>query len=472
MATANTAPSSYSNTVVIVVPTAPGAIGSSDTDVTIWYVTNSSGQPASILDATGALASTAVSVEAKMHVRGMATASLPKQQYSVKLKHEPASGNFLDMPGSGKHWVFNDCGAMDFTLVRNPLTFTAQNALGQYAPAYQYFELFLCDSTADVTTAAGMTAILASSYHGLYLNVDKIRFESSRINLPYDEDNLTSDYAIIQLNQLEASKYYAFPPPNLVLTANVQLYEPELKDLTPALESEFNAWYNGSGTNWGGTFADIYNNYNAAPATVPASTWTTVQQCTDYQSFAVYFLLNEIAKDEDGYHKSTFMVKNRAVCQAGPLWDKNKSYGNVASVGDATYTSPDNWLFQVTGQCPVWWVVLPWDPQFCSRVWDVWQQHSQPGHALSAAALTAFVNAQVATLTGSGALQRDCDRWPSAYNSPFSNYTAQVTQLNDYLTRRLAWIGANLATMLTTQSGFVPPATPAPTPASLPANNG
>jgi len=162
------APSSYSNSVVIVIPAAPGEIGKDSVDVTIWYVTNSTGKSVSIVDSKGKLTSSAVCVEASMHVRGMATAQLPKKQYSVKLKHEPTSGNFLDMPGSGKHWVFNDCGAMDFTLVRNPLTFHAQQQFGQYAPAFEYFEMFLlCDSTA---TVQDMQNILDSYYHAWHLS--------------------------------------------------------------------------------------------------------------------------------------------------------------------------------------------------------------------------------------------------------------------------------------------------------------
>lgn len=463
------APATYSNSVVIVIPDQPGGIGANKVDVTIWYVTNDTGVAASIVDSQGGLISSAVSVKASMHVRGMATAQLPKKQFTVELKSEPGGGNFLGMPGNGLHWVFNDCGAMDYTLVRNPLTFQAQQQLGQYAPAYEYFELFLCNSTATVTN---MQHILDNYYHGLYLNLDKIRFQTSRIDLPYDETELTSDYAIIQLNQLE-KKYLAFP--NITLTANVQIYEPKLKHINKAkpagrpqqLTDDFNNWYNGSGTNWGGAFADIYNTYHSDPTSVPESEWKKVRPYTDYQSFAVYFLMNEIAKDEDGYHKSTFMVKNKQTCLAGPLWDKNKSYGNVASVGDPTYTSPDNWLFEVTGQCPVWWHVLPWDPEFCRTVWAVWEKNSKIGGVdpnaecgaagvLTSAWMVNFVNAQVAKLTASGALSRDSQCWPNAYNTPTANYTAQVSQLTQYLEQRLAWISKNLAGMLKTKSGFVP----------------
>ena len=74
-----------------------------------------------------------------------------------------------------------------------------------------------------------------------------------------------------------------------------------------------------------------------------------LKETTDIQSFVEYFLLNELVKDPDGYHKSTFMYKTADTCSspsfvpgdtcsdadivpgkvfAGPLWDKNKSYGN------------------------------------------------------------------------------------------------------------------------------------------------
>ncbi|MCI5211120.1 MAG: hypothetical protein D3910_20575, partial [Candidatus Electrothrix sp. ATG2] len=200
------------------------------------------------------------------------------------------------------------------------------------------------------------------------------------------------------------------------------------------------------------------NKYSSDPTTVPSADWKVIRETTDYESFAVYFLINEIAKDPDGYHKSTFMVKNKNVCYAGPLWDKNKSYGNVATLGsnDKTYTSPKGWLFNLAGQSPVWWLVLLWDPEFCKKVWSVWSKNSTTGGVLTADWMQGIVNSNVTYITNSGALDRDSERWPSAYNQPLSNYTNQVTILNTYLSDRLTWINGQLKPLLKKYSRYVP----------------
>ncbi|HEX7815068.1 CotH kinase family protein [Dyella sp.] len=437
----------FSSPVVIVVPESPLPITQSDMSVEIHYADIAQDAPITASDLAGVL----IQVKGKMHVRGDATASLPKKQYGVKLHHEPQSGHFLGMEHGGKHWVFNDCGAVDYTLLRNVLAFTMQRALGQYAPQYKFFELFVFDPGFDLSNISAST--LGDAYQGLYLNFDKIRFESARVQAPQDWKSQGSAYAIIQANQSSA-KYLSLAP-SPPLTGNVEIYEPELKDLTEAEQGDFTRWYIDSTLThgWAGRFAQLYSNYVAStpPSPIPESDFPPIRSSTDYASFAAYFVLNEIAKDPDGYHKSTFMVKRQDTCFAGPLWDKNKSYGNKASCSGYPndYVSPEGWLFSLAGQSPCWWHVMIRDPQFQQTVQAYWKLllAELSINPLQGDWIDALIDSQVQDLNTSGALARDSARWPSAFNQGGA-YATQVAQLKNYLCERVAWIDNNLTSML------------------------
>lgn len=226
-----TIPTSFSNPVVFVIPESALPITKKGSKTSIYYADIDQTAPIKLTDLYNKL----INVNGKMHVRGDATAAMPKQQYAVKLKDSPSAGNFLGMEKGGKHWVFNDCGAVDYTLLRNTFAFTQQRAMGQYAPAFKFFELFILPPGVDLKTIITSTTELAEYYHGLYLNFDKIRFQSSRINLPYKKKkkDMTSDYAIVQLNQ--SSDKYLQLTPNPPLTANVEIYEPKLKDMSTTI---------------------------------------------------------------------------------------------------------------------------------------------------------------------------------------------------------------------------------------------
>lgn len=451
-------PNSFSNPIVFVISDNNLPISKIDTKVSIYYADIDQSSPVTLSNLYDKL----TNLSGKMHVRGDATAAMPKQQYTIKLDSHPSNGNFLGMKKGGKHWVFNDCGAVDYTLLRNTFAFTQQRSLGQYAPAYKFFELFILPPNSNLKEIITSTTGLASYYHGLYLNFDKIRFQKSRINLPYKKKkkDMTSDYAIIQLNQ-SSGKYLQLTP-NPPLTANVEIYEPKLKDISTNIQTEFNNWfYNNSNTAWAGYFANAYSNYIVPNKPIPTSLFSDIKTVTDYTSFATYFVLNEIAKDPDGYHKSTFMVKNKSVCYAGPLWDKNKSYGNTAScIGYSQgYVKPNGWLFSITGQSPVWWIVLLKDPVFCKEIWKVW--NSVVFNIIISGTnlpdwISTFIDTSVSYIKNTGALARDSQKWPNAYNSSTANYDSQVTNFKNYLSQRLAWINDNLSDELKAQSGFVP----------------
>ncbi|KGI77083.1 CotH kinase family protein [Oleiagrimonas soli] len=436
----------FSSPVVLVAPQASASASAAHQHPTydIYYADIAPGTTVQTAD----LAAQLTHVQGSMHVRGEATKSLAKKQYGVSLDTDPSPEHFLGMANGGKHWVFNDCGAVDFTLLRNVLAFSMQRSLGHYAPQHKFFELFICEAGFEPSTIDA--AVLQAAYQGVYLNFDKIRFQPDRIEAPYDAKHPTVDYAIVQANQ--GNPEYLALEPRPPLTGNVEIYEPKLSDMSADLQAAFSAWYIDSTLTqgWAGQFAALYSDYVAQQKPIPAASFAPLQTTTDYPSFAAYFVLNEIAKDPDGYHKSTFMVKRKGSCYAGPLWDKNKSYGNVASCSQYPqgYVKPDGWLFSIAGQAPCWWHVMIRDPAFQDEVRACWRAlvamlaiNPKQGDWIDA-----LIDDNVAYLQSTGALARNAARWPAQHTG--GSYASQVAELKSYLAQRIAWIDANLETML------------------------
>lgn len=475
-----TSSGSYNNPTIVILPPAT-SLGPDDQDVRIYYVNTDEEASFPLNTPAGNFAANATQLDAEMHKRGHSTLSAEKAQYAVHLETKPADGNhFMDMKHGGKHWVFNDPGAVaDYTLVRNVMAFHTQRGMDQWAPRTRFFELFIAQNITGITLDpadpdAYYNAVLArveadpsTYYDGVYINMEKIRKEDHRIELPeYTPSTPDVGAAIIQLNP-GSTKYdplNKFLP--LPLTADVQIYEPKAKYFAanPTQLAPLQLWYNDqtNKSGWG------YNMFLIFSETGSTTTWDEIRASTDYPSFATYFLMNELARDPDGYHKSTFMYKTADTPAsgatpaipgkmfAGPLWDKNKSYGNVILEYSQDYSSPEGWLYSISGQAPLWWGVLLQDTQFCEEVWSQWTKYSADGGTLTDTVINGYITKKVGELSSSGALDRNNTRWQNSYNMTTSDYNAQVADLTTYMTNRLAWLGSNLQKLLKTTSGFTP----------------
>ena len=454
--------------VVIIIPQSKSGtsqpIGTDDIQVKLYYVVPAAG-------GTPISAANWIEVDAKMHVRGDATAALSKKQYSVHLANDPPDGEtFLHMPApsSGKHWIFNDCGAVDFSMIRNPLAFHLQTTIGAsfatptWAPRNQYFEMYLCDYGTDPTD----WDTVSSFYWGVYLNFEQIRVQKSRIAIPsYDKNkpNIDNGFAI-QVNP-GSDNYKSLKGPGVntspgVPANNINIYRPKASaftgDTDPALLGLQN-WYNTSNqTGW------VMNMQNVFFDRTTASTWQDIVDFTDYQSFALYWLLNEVIKDPDCYAKSTFMFSKSKKMYAGPFWDKNKSFGNIATLG------PGSWWVTTDGWCDsqkaldVWMPALLKSKDFCQEIWSLWTTNTATGGLLTADSINAFIDAQVTYLSSHKSSYNDVTSVLDATNEKWiggRSYDTQITQLKAFLTAettgRLSWIKDNLAAYLKSTSGFV-----------------
>jgi len=480
----------YINPVVAIVEPGHKLKGRDPVKVRLVYMLTQGNKTVSL---TTLQSGKAVTLDCVMHQRGDATFGSKNGQFAVKLDETPENSHFMGMPHGGSDWIFHEAGVYDESLLRNVMAFHAQRQMGQWAPRTLYFEMFVIESKKGVADslfyATQLQAVINNPqlyYMGVHVNMEKIMAHKHRIDIPKFEykDSLLGGL-VVQMNQEAPGEYDNFP--SLVLTQQARLYEPKKGKINSADSLAIMNWYVNTANNsgWGNNMQNQYLAYaipcanGKAPCypcpndnidSVQQPLWQSIRSQTDYQSFAVYFILAELARDPDGYHKSTFMYKTPDApgkpgkMHAGPLWDKNKSFGNTVlsefstpcgcsqSVTDTSYyADTTGWSYCMSGlsQAPVWWEVLMLDTAFCNTVKSTWKQYRSPGGILADSVLVNFVNSQAAYLTTTGARQRHYDKW-KGYRFSFDQ---NRTQLTIYLEKRLWWMDNHLDQLLSKTSG-------------------
>ncbi|MEM6699618.1 MAG: CotH kinase family protein, partial [Bacteroidota bacterium] len=131
----------------------------------------------------------------------------------------------------------------------------------------------------------------------------------------------------------------------------------------------------------------------------------------DTESFAKFFILNELSANPDAYRLSTFLNKERGKkLKMGPIWDFNLAFGldgrSASNVWIYKYnerTPNDLWLVHF------WWTRLLDDPLFRAEIKNQWQNYR--ASALSNANINMVIEEQQATLNKNDAIDRNFQRW-------------------------------------------------------------
>ena len=491
-------PTDYTfNNPLVVMSTTAGSLEDmkEDTEVYFWVLEGSESKGVSLEDFANGTGDFSASEQpdytAKMHQRGQSTLTAAKPQFGVEITDSNSSDNFLNMNYGGDHWIFNDAGTYDYTMLRNMLAFDMQRTLGgdtgsgAWAPRGKYFELFAVtgrdsSSVKDVPTLDQIT----NGYSGVYLNLEEIRPDANRVNIntEYTAPNVDSALGglIVQVNTPSDDSKLVLAGGNTAVgsTSNeVVVQWPKLDKLSSSDQTAINNWYypqngfnpsypDGYNSNFSGWAYMFTNNpgYLKSQGVINESMITDaayesmMEEYTDLQSFAEYLLLNEVAKDPDGYHRSTFMYREVDVLSAdgttvtpgkmyaGPLWDKNKSYANTHPTY-ANFSDHENWSFDIAGQTPWWWQSFLGDSNFLTKVKDVWDSGSASGGAFDIKRITSFLTGQQDSLNSTGSYKRDYQLFYLGQTAPNHQDTCDTTHLISWLKERLDWMKDNMSTL-------------------------
>jgi hypothetical protein len=364
-----------------------------------------------------------------IELRGATSQFYAKKGYGLETRLENGENNNVSLLGMPveNDWVLHGPYS-DKSLIRNVLAYHFAAAMGQYAPRTRLCELFL-----------------NNTYSGVYILTEKIKRDTFRLDIgklePHevsgrdvsggyifkldkgDEDFWVSPYPAIDGNDIRI--LYHYPDPDLMPTEQKEYIEDFVTGFEHALA--------------GDRFYDPVLGY---------------KPYIDMQSFIDFFLVNELAKNVDGYRISTFLHKDKdkldkiSPIKAGPVWDFNFGFGNadyydasVTSGWQCEYMLPDDYWSN-----PFWWTKLRKDPDYFNQLVSSWKGYRNS--ILSDIRVDNVIDSLTTLLAD--AQQRNFEAFPVldqyvwANNYVGGTYGNEINYLKGWISDRMAWMDSKL----------------------------
>ena len=173
---------------------------------------------------------------------------------------------------------------------------------------------------------------------------------------------------------------------------------------------------------WDAFYGNVQQRFEDFETALANKDYATVRTLIDYDSWADWFILTELAKNQDGFRASCIFVYDGDKIEARPLWDQELSFNNGTRVKHGI-DDPDGLLITTSSvysdafYAPFWFTGnkgtsvtggLLNDPCFVSLVKQKWATY-QSG-VCSAASIGNMVAAYNTEL--GGAISREAARWP------------------------------------------------------------
>lgn len=367
-------------------------------------------------------------------VRGQSSAGFAKKQYRFELwnqENEDKDETLLGMPSDSDFIL----GApfVDKSLIRNSLAYELGRELGLYAPRTRHVEVFLNVNGGELN--------YETDYLGVYFVAETNKITKDRVDLkkldPQDEaePEITGGYMMKwEQNVSEA-------PKRVSGFSNLELVDPDGADEATAAQKQWLSDY----------LQDVDSRVKSEDRGDPVTGYKPVIEVASYANIMV---INELARDQDGYMRSAYMYKDRGgKIMQGPLWDYNLGMGTGCCRNNRN-TSPtgtdSGW--QYVENTPVsehkWERDLVKDPDFWQAFVDRWQE-SRAG-ILDDAALHARIDEQSDPLQA--AAIRNFAKWNNLRSTNFTfffspasvDYQGQLDLMKNWTTDRMAWIDSQM----------------------------
>lgn len=384
-----------------------------------------------------------------IEIRGASSAGWSKKSYGIETQNLDGSNNNVSLLGMPEEndWILY-ASYYDRSFLRNVLTFKLANEMGWYASRTKYCEL-----------------VLNGEYQGVYVLMEKIKRDKNRVDISKlnpDEisgDDVTGGYIIkVDKEGWKPGIDSEYPPfPGATQTIRYQFHYPKADDIVEEQVSYL--------SNFIGSFEYVMNGNNYADNLSGYPGYLNVE------SFADYYILNELSKNVDGYRLSAYLYKskdsNGGKLAAGPVWDHNFSFGNIGYYDGQYYSGWQLGFFLEdegfkTGdgfQVPFWWRKLMHDSSFVQLIIDRWRDYRQD--ILHIDNLHQYIDAVADTLDeakernfeiwiGPGDPKLPEDGWfpPSDHISYFQSYYDEIEYLKDWTANRVIWIDENIESLL------------------------
>jgi spore coat protein CotH len=359
-----------------------------------------------------------------IEIRGSTSQCYPKKSYSFETQDENGNNlnvSLIDLP-TENDWVLY-APYSDKSLMRNVITYALSNEFGHYAPRTKFCEL-----------------VLNNEYEGIYVLIEKIKRDKNRVNISKLKekdtigDDLTGGY-IIKIDAFTGgcggwgSAYCD--------SLNYQYHYPKYDAILPVQKEYIQDFiYQFETVMVGDNYNDTTNGYLNYLATEP---------------FIDFIISNELAKNIDGYRRSTFMYKDKnsidGKLRLGPVWDFNLGYGNAYFFEGYLTTG---WVIisdiYISEYVPFWMKKLFNDSTFANQLKSRWMALRQGPlrHNRIMDKIDSYYNYL------SVAQQRNFTRWDIMGQQIWPNYyygetyEDEVDLLKDWFTDRLIWLDNNM----------------------------
>lgn len=357
-----------------------------------------------------------------IEIRGSSSQQFQKKSYGFEIK----TLDWLDMDVSllgmpqENDWILY-APYTDKTMIRDVLSYTLDASLGNYAPRCRYVELFV-----------------NNVYEGVYVLMEKIKRNKNRVDIAkllttdISGENLTGGY-IIKIDKTTGSGGDGWSS-SYINVNNSTYYQydyPKSTVITPEQKSY------------------IKNYVDNMETALYREKFTGIGSYHDYlndTSFIDFMIMNELAKNVDGYRLSSYLFKDKnGLINCGPIWDFNLTYGN-ADYYDGWMTTGFEYQNNLGGdywQNPFWWNKLMKDPAYVlklKRRWSWIRKHeftSQHINFVADSLTNLLAEAQVRNYQRwTGVIGKYI--WPNYYVGP--TYVSEVIWMKDWITQRLAYL--------------------------------
>jgi len=368
-----------------------------------------------------------------IETRGNSTQGFDKKSYLLETRdgnNDDISFPILGM-GADEDWILHAM-VIDKTQLRIPMSFYLFQQMGHYASNWRYVEL-----------------VINGEYRGLYLLCERIKRDNDRVDiskLDADDiagDSLTGGY-ILRIDWLWdaegfESEYDAMGGDNMIY----QWYYPKA-DRIEDEQADYIEKYIGEFED--AVFDDDYVNDLGRSYT----------DYIDLVSFADFLLINEFAKNSDGYKLSTYMHKDRddkgGKLTAGPIWDFDQTYG-LSTVCSSHITEGWTYLQEQDGcedieTMPMWWRRLMDDPVFTNLLACRWEKFRS--EFLAEEEIFSWMNEHQTKIKD--AIERNYTQWDDVIGEGIwiepwpipESYEEEIQVMKDWITDRLEWLDENI----------------------------
>jgi hypothetical protein len=370
-----------------------------------------------------------------IEVRGNFSASLPQKPYAIETRDSVQNNLNVSIFGfpEENEWVLL-ANYNDKVFMRNVLAFKLFNETGHYASRTRFAEV-----------------MVNGQYQGIYIFGEKIKRDNGRVDiarLDPDENSgepLTGGY-IFKIDYWDymnswQSPFHPLGHPDF--DVHYVYYYPKPEDLSDAQHEYIK------------TYVTQFESslYNPFVHDSTAGYYSFMNR----ESFIDYFIVNELARNNDGFKKSFYFYKNRdgldRRINCGPVWDFDWAWKNIAECSIFANTDGSGWAYQVNDcypdvSSPAWHVRLLEDPVFANELhcrWDLFRTD-----VLNTDSLMAWVDANATYLWQ--AQQRHYIRWPilgQNVGTPVvgpipTTFQGEIDDFKNWIRTRIAWLDAHM----------------------------